>query len=114
MKFKILLLTIALTCFSCNNDNDGNNIPECLQTIIDDAEDSDTVTIISKIDRYLFNEQEVFLLIPIIAIVDFPHSAISVVDCELICSFGGFMGEDTCSPDFFENAEFIEVVWERP
>jgi hypothetical protein len=61
MKIKILLLIIALICFSCNNSDDNDNdIPKCLQVIIDNAEDPDTSSLTGKAklkDIYLMTKK---------------------------------------------------------
>lgn len=112
MKFKILLLILVFSCFSCNNSDDDNDIPKCLQAIIDEAEIDDSPSLTGKIERYLFNEEEVFLSSPRQGTADVP-SVVLTSDCQIICEFGGLLGLNTC-PDFFGNAEFIEVVWENP
>lgn len=112
MKIKILLLTIALTCFSCNKSDDKDDIiPKCLQVIIDENI-SNPQTLIGKIETYLYNNEEVFLFTPREDTADVPTVVLNSA-CEGICEFGGIAGLNTC-PDFFETAEFIRIVWENP
>lgn len=112
MKIKILLLTIALICFSCNKSDDkGDNIPKCLQVIIDENINNPQ-TLTSKIEKYLYNNEEVFLFI-MSPLIDDGMDLVRNSNCEVICEFGGLAGLNTC-PDFFETATFIEVVWENP
>ena len=106
--FKIIILSIGLLLLSCDKSDETKHIPECIQSLIDKYE-TDEVVLVSKIEKYLYNDEDVFLS----SMRDNIDDGMDVVlssSCQIICEFGGIAGLNTC-PDFFETAIFVEVVW---
>ena len=118
MKIKILLLTIALTCFSCNNSDDNESeLPECFQEIIDAALEAPFSNAFIATLEYSNNGGEIIYLVSLFNFPDAFSASYQTSNCEVICSgstgiSGQFQGD--CPSDFFENTEFIEIVWEDP
>lgn len=96
--------------FQCEDDDDNITFPECLQEYIDIGLNQDPTIPRGTIDKYLFNNQEVYLIDLQKGIAD--GMAIVVDDhCSEVCLIGGIAGF-VC--EGFENAEFITTVWEDP
>lgn len=117
MKNTILILSVfILTCISScdkNSDDELNQYPRCIQTIIDNILELSVQTPRANIEKYIYNGDEVF----VINDQNFPDGESAVVssNCVLICALGGINGEPSpeCS-DFNDNSTLIEVVWTDP
>jgi Domain of unknown function (DUF6970) len=110
--FKIIILSMGLLLLSCDKSDDSKaDIPKCLQIIIDENI-SNPNTLTGKIEKYLYNNEKVFLFTPREGTADVPTTILNS-SCQIICEFGGIAGLNTC-PDFFESAIFVEVVWVNP
>jgi len=106
MTFRVLVILVGLVLFSC--DNNVVDYPDCLQESIDAALNREPTSPGSYIKKWLFEQQEVY---EINMQQGFADGMTSIVDenCELICSIGGIAGF-VC--DGFDQAEFIETVWQ--
>lgn len=111
MKYlNLLLLCLVLMSFQCEDNDDNITFPECLQERIDSALNQDPTTPRGTIEKYMFNSEEVYLLSFQNGIADGMAMVVNE-NCEEICVIGGISGL-IC--EGFEDAEFIETVWEDP
>ena len=90
MKFRILYILLFLFVFSCTNNDENDDYPNCLDTYIDTALNQGPTMPRASIDKYEFNNEEVYL----VSIQNYPDGKAIVVDedCELICEMGGIAG----------------------
>ena len=109
MKFRIFYPLLFLFVFCCTNDSENDDYPNCLDTYIDTALNQGPTTPRASIDKYDFDNKEVYL----VSIQNFPDGMAIVVDedCEIICEMGGIAGI-IC--DGFNEAVFLESIWEDP
>lgn len=114
MRLLALILSIT-TLIGCSNDDNKTQKmaiqPRCLQTIIDNASQFEPTSPRGNIEKYLYQGNEVFL----VNVMNFTDGQSEVIDteCVAVCSLGGIDGDLNDCEDF-ENAEFIETVWEDP
>ncbi|MBK9459172.1 MAG: hypothetical protein IPN94_06990 [Sphingobacteriales bacterium] len=110
MKNNLLIcLVILLLSYSCNDsveDNFPGAYPCCLQAELNNLLSKSPTIPRAKLEKYYYKGQYTYSLYP-----HDPDYFYYIWDekCEIICIFGGIAGEKC---DGWEDAEFIEVVWE--
>lgn len=113
MKNRLLIcLTILLFIFSCDDrveDNFSGTYPCCFQPYIDKLLSMPPLPDRFKLIKYYYNNQYGYEFSP--ALYSTPFYDISNENCGTICSSGGVVGGGCAE---WENADFIEVVWEDP
>ena len=110
--FKSFFFCVLLILLSCHKDDKQNKeVPECLKSTTEYILENPVKSPRATIKKYNYEGREVYL----IDAHNFPDSWSSVtdLDCEVICSFGGFDGSDNDCPNF-EDAEYIETIWTDP
>ncbi len=115
MKAILFICTITLLLGSSCNDRIDDNFPGsypcCVQNSINNILSNPPLTPRSYLSKYYYQGQYVYTYsgsnIPA-DYADFPEEVYSE-NCEVICFFGGIAG-GKC--EGWEDAEFIEVVWE--
>lgn len=115
MRLKTTILLLIIVAFSCNDNNDisltcGVENPLEELSFLKNAKDNiDQIDCggESSINQYTFNSEVVFEIIICNQIVD---GQTFVYNCsgEVICTFGGIAGENTC-PDF-ENLRTNKII----
>ncbi|RUA34055.1 MAG: hypothetical protein DSY77_07110 [Bacteroidetes bacterium] len=108
-KISILVILVVLIVTSCK---DSNIDPSCLNDKINELEDISCEDGV-QITLYEFQGQNVYLLELGNCIAD---GSTEVVDasCRTLGFLGGLAGSNEIDGlDFYENAIFIEVVWEK-
>lgn len=108
---KFLFLSLVILFFSCSDDDNNNDYPDCLQITIDNyiknyPEPRQQPATISK---YLYQNKNVYIFDPG---SDFADLLFNIVDdnCVSVCEFGGIAGIQTCED--WDNAKLIAIVWE--
>lgn len=108
----ILLMTTLLLSYSCNDkveDNFPDTYPCCLQVELNNLLSKSPTTPSAKLEKYYYNNQYTYqVLSPLYNTPDYLYNIVNE-RCEVVCSFGGIAGLEC---DGWEDAEFIEVVWE--
>ena len=109
--FQLLFFAVAIS--SCDKKESGN-IPECIQTIIDDfGKIESTCTTGAYVDEYNFQEKIVYVFDPGICGDDMA-SDVYDSNCNYLGYLGGFIGNDTINGESFSNhAIFRETIWEN-
>ncbi len=113
MRNIILICTIILFLSSSCGDKIDNNFPGtypcCLQSTLDNLISSAPTQPRAKLEKFYYKGQYVYSLnfVPPYP-EDFLYSVVGE-NCEIICSYGGIANLKCAG---WEEAEFIEVVWE--
>ena len=111
MKYIIPLLLISVFLFSCEKD-DHPCLPPCLAPIIGDIAEYPCDST-GRIIQYKFMKDMVYYIDPGFCYFDQLYDVIDS-DCEVIGQLGGISGISTINDvEFFDNAEFIAVIWEQ-
>ena len=101
------IITVLITCsllINCSKIQVSEGTPKCIKKLIRNGDE------ITKVDRYLFQDSEVYVLSDGGGCCD--KSALVVNnDCEVIGSLGGFDGNTVINGVEFSEAEFIEQVY---
>jgi hypothetical protein len=109
MKQILTYLCLLLLYFSCNSDDDQNEIPECLKPTVDSILEQSVQSPRAKIELWEYEGQEVY----VVDAQNFPDGETFVIttDCqETICTLGGIDGPDNdCSE--WNNATLIKTLW---
>lgn len=114
MKNNFLVISVILLLVGCSSGDDNSNrslnqnatYPECLQAQIDVILGAPQRDPRGKIEKYNYHQQAVYVVKN--NFDDFP-TVVYDQKCEVICSIGGYNGQDSCED--FENAQRIETVW---
>lgn len=111
MKIKaVLILIVPFLLLSCSKDDDNtqHNYPDCLQSEVDRILDVEPQPNRASIELYTYQDQDVYVVHS-----NFPDDQASVYNakCEVICSVGGFAGNENDTCEDWESAEHIETVW---
>lgn len=111
MKYGIILFA-AVLFFSCKK-NKEENIPACMQSLIDSALSRPKETLFVKIDCYQYNGDIVYLYTS--GCCD-RYDEIKDIDCKYLFSpSGGIAGCGDCTHnDFFTKAKFLSNTWTDP
>lgn len=113
MKSLNLALIFIAFMFGCNKEDSQKKqekYPECFQSQINSILDGEARNPRSMLNTYSFQESIVYILYT--NEIDDELFIVKDNDCNTICEFGGIGAIDTC--ENWENAEFIETVWEDP
>lgn len=113
MKNKIFIFIILVfSLMACDKDVDrfAGKYPCCFQTYINTILSNPPTTPSSHLDKYYYQGQYVYIFNSSKP-APYPDYLVEVGDenCKTVCYFGGIAGFKC--PEW-ENAEFIEVVWE--
>lgn len=106
-----VVIVIFLFLFSCSNDDNIKEVPECLRPIIVIIQEKPVQSPKASIEKYLYYGQEVYQVNG----QNFPdgQSHVIMLNCEDICVLGGIDGSNNDCPEW-QNAEFIETIWVDP
>ncbi len=109
MKDKIFIFIFSL--MTCHKDVDSfaGKYPCCIQPSVNKILSEPPTVPRAKLTKFYYKDQYAYEFSP--ALYQLPFYTIVNENCEAICSYGG-IDSDGC-PEW-ENAEFIEVVWEDP
>lgn len=126
MKNSILFIAccIILVLTSCKSEspvappvitpNSSIDAPDCIQALIIDLQENDPWSdCLSSIRSYLFEGETVYG-VQDSACSDGPLTILNET-CDTICVLNAFASVLECgdSPNFFEETEFIELIWEE-
>ncbi len=118
MKHLIVIGSVLLILASCNKSEVLNRCeseegevtyPICFQPFIDLALSTSPTSPRATIKRYSYNGECIYE----VSIINVPDGGGSyqTSECKIVCGWGGLLGETTCTSEFIENIEFVEMVW---
>ena len=112
---RILLLTVAagiagLT--SCNKAKVAKGTPDCVKDKITAFDEEITCEDGVKVDKYIFQDEEVYVFDPGNCGADMSSEVIDS-DCNTLGYLGGITGNSTINGENFGNAQFQETIWEK-
>lgn len=111
---RILVSLIIVVLFSCSpSDDKVRNYPICLQSYIDGILQGKVSNPRRVIKLYLYNGEK-FYTISDTSYSTEPAEIIVDANCNTVCLIGGMDGGTTCSEDFLNGIQFVEIVWEDP
>lgn len=107
LKSKLSLIITIITIGFLSACKKSDSIPDCINDKIETANASDNC--LQAVYQYKYKKECAYAFV-----YDCPDFPSPVVDenCEIICSSGGFTGENTCG-DFDKEAKNKELIWER-
>ena len=110
--FSTYLLIVFASSFltGCEKDNQ-DYIPSCIAEQIQDIS-KNTCEGGAGIVKYLFQLKIVYYIDPGFCYYDQTYDIVDS-DCNVIGQIGGFAGSRINGVDFFDNAAFLSIVWER-
>ena len=111
MKISIVFLCILLCTISCS-ENDDTEIPDCVQTLIDEfVENSIPQTPSASVDTYKYENETVYVL----NFQNFPDGQSIVISSQCIqkCVLGGIDGPQNDCPNW-EDSQYLETIWTDP
>ena len=115
MKKRLLfpLLFYAFVILSCNKTN-SENIPECIQALIEDIEKNEsTCPNGAHVDEYKFQDKTVYVFDPGLCGDDMASDVYNS-NCDYLGFLGGIAGNDTINGESFsDQAIYQETVWEN-
>lgn len=110
MKYLALLLFLPL--LSASDCSKKNELPSCVQRVIDDAVRNEPSGVPVKIDEYLYNGKRVFLFT---APCCDQYNTVYDENCNAVCApTGGITGKgDGNCTDFTTAATHVREVWKK-
>ena len=107
MKKIILAISILIFLISCEK-NEIPNYPRCFQSSIDEILEHVPSTSRANLKKYNYEDKIVYVIYRNYL----SDEEFSVVNekCEILCTFGGLSGLDTCIN--WNDAKLIETIWE--
>lgn len=113
LAFPFLLLTVII--ISCEKSTVAESVPECIKANIKANEDS-TNWYVGNVEEYQFQGKLVYAFNPDTKVIADAASYVLTSTCEPLCSVGGFGGPavNLCNgSNFFQDAVFVRVVWDK-
>ena len=112
---KLLPITCAVIIsllYSCQKGKISKNTPDCVKDKIRSFEENSSCNDGVKVERYVFQDEEVYVFDPGTCGADMTSEVIDG-DGNTLGYLGGIMGNQTINGEKFNNADFKETVWEK-
>jgi len=108
---KILVILLLPFIFSCEKDC-IRELPSCVENWIDTVKKDATASAPAEVNEYRYQGKTVYLLT---AECCDQYNKLYDSDCNYLCAPSGGIGGggDGECPNFFQEAEFVRLVWKK-